>query len=174
MKNEILETLNLLCNNNIIDKSTIPNIDLYIDQLVTFIEENLYSNKTNHLTKSMVNNYSKHKIIPRTDKKKYSHNHIMLLIIIYNTKSILAMSDINKLFTSIDESKLENYYNYTTSITKDFNKVFIDKTTKDFDDILNNLDFDNDKSKIALLATKLAIEANYKKMLSEMLIEKYL
>ncbi len=173
MKNEILEVLEILTQNNTIDEKTIPNIDLYIDQLTTFIEENLYSNKENMITKSMVNNYCKNKVIQTSIKKKYSKSHIMLLIMIYHTKSIISISEIKNIFDTIGENNVELYYNYLNSEILGFNQTFIDETIKDIDKIFCDETFD-DKSKVAVLATKLAIESNYKKMLSELLIEKYL
>ena len=44
----------------------IPNIDLYMDQVTTFMEENLASTKRHEddkiLTKTMINNYAKNKL----------------------------------------------------------------------------------------------------------------
>ncbi len=175
MPEEIAKMLKILTDNNIIEVSDIPNIDLYIDQLVTFIDDNLYFNKDNHLTKAMVNNYCKNKVIPSAEKKRYTKNHILLLIIIYNTKSIISISDIKDIFSSVENEDVELYYNSTIDFIKTYNKEFTKSTMETFEYISSTFDDkDEDKLKIALLATKLAIEANYKKMLSEMLIEKYL
>ncbi len=176
MKKEIKNILEQLVQNNIIDISTIPNIDLYVDQLTTFIDDNIYNNKENHLTKSMINNYCKNKIIPPANKKKYSKNHLLLLIIIYNTKSVLSISDIQKIVCNVPNDNVINYYNTINGFLKDFNENFLEKTLMDYEYIFNDLDneFKTDKEQIAILATKLSIEANYKKMLAEILIHKYL
>lgn len=174
MKNEIKEILEELINSNIIDSSTIPNIDLYVDQLTTFIEDNSFSNTEKNLTKSMVNNYCKNKIIPSSTKKKYNKSHIMYLIIIYNTKSIISISDIKKIFDTFSEEDLINYYNITTNLMLDFNNHFYERINSDIDKILSNDNLDSDKKYIAILATKLAIEANTKKIFAELLISKFL
>ena len=54
----------------------IPDIDLYMDQVTTFMEEHLHSSKRypedKILTKTMINNYAKNRLIPPPEKKKYS------------------------------------------------------------------------------------------------------
>ena len=49
------------------------------------------------LTKTMINNYTKNKILPPPEKKKYSKEHIIMLISIYYLKNIASISDIRKL-----------------------------------------------------------------------------
>lgn len=174
MKDIIKEILDELFKKNIIDISNIPNIDLYVDQLTSFIEENTFSNKENNLTKPMINNYCKNKIIPPSTKKKYDKNHIMMLIIIYNTKSIISISDLKKIFDTFSENEITDYYNTINKLIISSNENFAENIFEDLENIETNSIFDKDSSRIAILATKLAIEANYKKILSELLIEKYL
>ena len=62
----------------------IPNIDLYMDQVTTFMEEQLSSTKRYEddkiLTKTMINNYAKNNLLPPPNKKKYSKEHLLVLI----------------------------------------------------------------------------------------------
>ncbi len=86
-----------------VDVSEIPNIDLYMDQLLTFMEESLRKSARHPgvdkiLTKTMINNYAKNDLLPPPIKKKYSKDHIILLIFIYYYKNILSFSDIQTLF----------------------------------------------------------------------------
>ena len=96
----------------IVPIETIPNIDLYMDQVTTFIESALSDCKRNKndkiLTKTMINNYAKAKIFPPPQKKKYTKNHIMLLIMIYHLKSILSISDISRLLKPVTEELTKN------------------------------------------------------------------
>ena len=75
----------------------IPNIALYMDQVTTFMEDNLASTKRHHddkiLTKTMINNYAKNKLLPPPEKKRYSREHLLMLIFIYYFKNILSISD---------------------------------------------------------------------------------
>lgn len=100
----------------------IPNIDLYMDQVTTFMEEQLRSTKRHEedkiLTKTMINNYAKNNLLPPPLKKKYSKEHILVLIFIYYLKNILSINDIqtllspltSKYFTNSDGLTLEDIY----------------------------------------------------------------
>lgn len=80
----------------------IPAIELYMDQVTTFMDQKLGGNKRAEddkvLTKTMINNYTKNAILPPPVKKKYSKNHIILLIYIYYLKNFLSINDIKTLF----------------------------------------------------------------------------
>lgn len=85
----------------------IPNIDLYMDQVTTFMEEHLQASKRypedKILTKTMINNYAKNHLLPPPDRKKYSKEHILLLIYIYYYKGILSIGDIERLLAPLTE-----------------------------------------------------------------------
>lgn len=86
----------------------IPNIDLYMDQVTTFMESHLKSSTRNPkedkiLTKTMINNYAKNDLLPPPVKKKYSKEHVLLLIFIYYYKGILSINDIQELLQPITE-----------------------------------------------------------------------
>lgn len=85
----------------------IPNIDLYMDQVTTFMDEHLRSSKRydddKMLTKTMINNYTKNDLLPSPNKKKYSKEHMLLLIFIYYFKSFLSISDIQNILTPLTE-----------------------------------------------------------------------
>ncbi len=179
IKFNIEEIIQELINTNTLDISNIPNIDLYVDQLTTFIEDNLYSNKENQLTKPMINNYCKNKVIPPAEKKKYTKTHLLLLIIMYNTKSVLSLPDIEKIFNSFtvadtDASSIVEYYNYVTETMHSLNLNLSTHVLTSYENIHSSSFNDKPKSELAILATQLAMEANVKKMLSEVIIEKYL
>ena len=72
---------------DLIDPSEIPDISLYMDQVTTYMDEHLKQSRRRDedkiLTKTMINNYAKNKLLPPPEKKKYAKDHIMLLILIY-------------------------------------------------------------------------------------------
>ena len=90
----------------------IPNIALYMDQVTTFMEDNLASTKRHDddkiLTKTMINNYAKNKLLPPPEKKRYSREHLLMLIFIYYFKNILSINDIQKLLTPINNRYFKN------------------------------------------------------------------
>ena len=77
-----------------------------MDQVTTFMEEQLVSSKRyaddKILTKTMINNYAKNKLLPPPEKKRYSKEHVLMLIFIYYFKNILSINDIQTLLTPID------------------------------------------------------------------------
>lgn len=91
----------------------IPNIDLYMDQVTTFMDRKLrattrYPEENKVLTKTMINNYAKNDLLPPPVKKKYSKEHVLLLIFIYYYKSILSINDIQTLLNPITEKFFQN------------------------------------------------------------------
>lgn len=85
----------------------IPNIDLYMDQLTTFMDTCLSDTKRypddKVLTKTMINNYAKNNLLPSPVNKKYSANHMILLIYIYYLKNVLSISDIETVLGPLTE-----------------------------------------------------------------------
>ena len=102
MQSEMRKSLNLILKQfselDYVHPEDIPNIDLYVDQVTTFIESQLSSLKRDEdekiLTKTMINNYTKNHVLPSPDKKKYSKDHVLTLILIYYLKSFLSIKDI--------------------------------------------------------------------------------
>lgn len=102
--NSILESLDHL---NYIPLDEIPNIDLYMDQVTTFMEKGLSPTKRYEedkiLTKTMINNYAKNNLLPPPEKKKYTKEHVLTLIFIYYFKNILSISDIQSILNPITD-----------------------------------------------------------------------
>lgn len=91
-----------------IELGDIPNIDLYMDQVTTFMDSKLkstvrYPEEGKILTKTMINNYAKNNLLPPPVKKKYSKEHMILLIFIYYYKGILSINDIQTLLKPLTE-----------------------------------------------------------------------
>ena len=113
--NSILSSLERI---DYIKPTEIPNIDLYMDQVTTFMEEHLQSSKRypddKILTKTMINNYAKNHLLPAPDKKKYS-------------KSILSIGDIQSLlepltqryFHKDGEMNMQSIYEEVFSLEKE-------------------------------------------------------
>jgi hypothetical protein len=120
--------------------SDIPNIDLYMDQVTTFMESKLRESSRNPeedkiLTKTMINNYAKNKLIPAPEKKKYSKEHLLLLILIYYFKSILSIKDIQTILNPLTEK----YYGHEMDEDgelglKDIYTEIVEVCTKGIDD----------------------------------------
>ena len=130
---------------NYIKPGDVPGINLYMDQVTTFMDEHLSDSKRHEddkiLTKTMINNYAKNNLLPPPVKKKYSKEHMLMLIFIYYFKSILSISDIQSILNPItdryfgkgsSEMSLEDIYKEvfglehqeTLNIMKDLAKKF--------------------------------------------------
>ena len=76
----------------------IPDLDLYMDQIMTLFEIHLANHKKNEddklLTKTMINNYSKAKVITPVKGKKYTKEQIIQM----------SIQEIKELLTPIYES----------------------------------------------------------------------
>ncbi len=91
----------------------IPDIELYVDQVTTFMGTHLKNTTRNPesdkiLTKTMINNYAKNDLLPPPSKKKYTRDHVLLLIFIYYYKGILSISDIQELLRPITDRFFAN------------------------------------------------------------------
>ena len=95
-----------------ISASELPNIDLYMDQVTTFMDEHLAACRRTDddkiLTKTMINNYTKNDFLPPPVKKKYSKEHMYLLIFLYYFKNVLSINDIQKIFKPLTEMFYSN------------------------------------------------------------------
>ena len=126
--NSILESFDRI---DYIKAEDIPNIDLYMDQVTTFMDTKMKHTTRKPdddkiLTKTMINNYAKNNLLPPPVKKKYSKEHMMILIFIYYFKGILSIGDIQKLLSPLTERyfgksgdiTLENIYEEVFSLEK--------------------------------------------------------
>ena len=105
--NELTEYLKSLHH---VHAGSLPSLDLDMDQVTGFMEEHLASMKRHPedkaLTKTMINNYAKNKILPPPVGKRYNKNHMLILLLIYYYKSMLSLSDIR----TVVDPLAENYF----------------------------------------------------------------
>ena len=112
MKKAILSLLDKLSGIDYINPESIPNIDLYMDQITSFMDDQLEMSKRREddklLTKTMINNYTKNDLLPPPVKKKYSKEHLLSLIFIYYLKNILSINDIQTVLNPITDKYFGN------------------------------------------------------------------
>ncbi len=113
------EMMELFSRLTYIKPDEIPDIPLYMDQITTFMETKLDACKRypdeKILTKTMINNYTKNRLIPPPDKKKYSKDHLILLLFIYYFKDFLSISDIDAILRPIEENHFQTEDGLTMS-----------------------------------------------------------
>ncbi|MEH7418266.1 DUF1836 domain-containing protein [Neobacillus drentensis] len=123
----MLQNINSLGLETSLTLDDIPNIDLYMDQVIQLFENNFNDSKRNQedkiLTKTMINNYAKGKLIFPIQNKKYSREHLILMSLIYQLKGALSINDIKVTLSDInqkiinDEIDLDSFYTSYLQLT---------------------------------------------------------
>lgn len=168
----------------------IPNIDLYMDQLTSFMDERL-KKTTRHpetdkiLTKTMINNYAKNNLLPPPVRKKYSKDHLILLIFIYYYKSILSISDIQTLIEPLksrfhlsdDEFNLSNIYETAYELQSEELEPVIEDLKKKYERSLKTYEDENipddmkNRMQLFSFITLLSYDVYVKKLLIEKIVD---
>ena len=181
---EILNSLHLESN---IKLDEIPEIDLYMDQVIQLFESKLSEQKRKEdekiLTKTMINNYAKGKLLLPIKNKKYSKEHIILMSLIYNLKGALSINDIKlSLDKIINKSEEENYP------LRELYSCFLEECVNDEnnfrEDVINKIENINNKidenkvlnsefEKRFLLLCSLVNMSNMYRRMSEKLIDEF-
>lgn len=187
LKKSILESLDRI---QFVDFDEMPNIDLYMDQVTTFMDKHLQSSTRNPgddkiLTKTMINNYAKNDLLPPPVKKKYSRDHMMILVMIYYLKGVLSFNDIQHLLKPITDKyfqaeegyNLENIYkelfSFQESQKENIKKDIEDKLTKAQASFQNAPAEDQDFFELLSTITLLGFDVYVKRLLMEKLIDGY-
>lgn len=148
----------------------LPDLDLYMDQVITYLEKclgplNEYTNDK-LITSSMINNYVKGNVIPNPVSKKYSRMHLIYIIAICTLKQVLPIADIAKILV-ISEDEAENYFLY--DVFRNSSDEAINSISKSVIDTIKTFD-ENSDDELKMLALKLAVQANASKMISERIL----
>lgn len=173
----------------------IPDIDLYVDQVNAFIDKKLAHlkrhDKDKLLTKTMINNYTKAGLLMPPSKKKYTREHIALLILVYSSKHILSINDISMLFAPLlgsaegrpgyDENNLKDWideiYALTQAINRDyandFSSICVSKL-ESVKEMTSDIECEEkEQLEWFLMVMFLVSQAAMQKRLAEKIIDKY-
>lgn len=151
----------------------LPDFDIYSEQLVEIVNKALEAmfDKDNKLTKSMVNNYVKHKIMPSPIKKRYFRNHIVYCIVITVFKNNLSIAEIDGgILHELKKSSIEESYNYFCDKIESVLRLIIDILNKQDDPdtkMTATIDVDLDKRN----GLTLAIVSVCTKVITQKLLE---
>ena len=100
----------------------IPDLEIYMDQLTTYLDKRLgFYNREGEspfVTRSMVNNYSKAKLLPPPAAKRYSRVHVMLLSLVCQLKRIFTIQDLGRLLAPTGGGFSSNDYVQITVLTQ--------------------------------------------------------
>ena len=170
-----------------VEEKDIPEIDLYMDQVIQIFEQKLSSSKRKDsdkvLTKTMINNYAKAKLLMSIKNKKYSKEHLLLMSMIYDLKGSLSISDIKDLFDNIvkkyDEDKeydLRSLYKLYLDTNKSNFKDLLDNIHKQLESIKeivdDNEDFNEYEEKFLFICSMVSMSNMYRR-LAEAMVDEY-
>ena len=107
------------------DWSMIPDIDLYMDQVIAYMKRQhigLEDENDENLTPAMINNYIKSGLLPRAKGKKYNREHIGYMTFICLLKQILTVSESGVLLSEMMKHKdmQTAYENYKEVVDREF------------------------------------------------------
>jgi len=187
---QLIELINEISNFEDIKLSDIPCVDLYMDQVTTFFDDKLSPLKRDAdekiLTKTMINNYAKAKLLMPIKGKKYSKDQVVLLSMIYNLKQILSLNDLNLILSpiiknlSLDKQNtfLDEIYNVFLDINKlqreEFNSWFKNKLQLVSEEAANIESENGETIEVILTILMLISSANAQKKMAEKIIDKFL
>lgn len=151
-KNELDKLIDNLYLDEIVELDEIPELDLYMDQVIQLFEnkynKTLRTEEDKVLTKTMINNYAKDKIFMPIKNKKYSKEHLILISLIYELKGSLSISDIKKVLTPI-VSTLNNNEEYDIrNLYRDYTEVYGEDVNLFKESAADRLKYIEDKLKI--------------------------
>jgi DNA-binding transcriptional MerR regulator len=180
--NKIIEDLEL---ENKLTLDEIPNIDLYMDQVIQLFEKKFTGLKRNAndkiLTKTMINNYAKGKLFFPIKNKKYSKEHLILISLIYQLKGALSINDIKATLGGINEKIIKDglglddfykgYLNLTTKNVENFKKDIQERAIETDEEITEMEDPRSSDLEKALMIASLTHISNLYRRTAEKLVD---
>lgn len=139
----------------------LPDIDLYMDQLITFLEKQLYVFQTSSLDKqitpSMINNYVKGEVLKAPIAKKYNREHLALIEEICTLKQVLSIAEVKQIEDERYNGSEENIDVFTHF--NNLNNEALEQAINETREKLNKID-NNNKDELIDLSMNLALIAN--------------
>ena len=148
----------------------LPDIDLYMDQMITYLERNLntfsLSSLDKQITSSMINNYVKSDTIPSPTGKKYNKEHIALILEICMLKRAINISDIKQIIDSEyqNASFSETYNDFATKSDE-----ILHSTCENAKEKLREIETNNHQE-LLKLALELSLVANANIMIAKRIL----
>ncbi len=151
--NEPLKTFDM------IDIDRMPDLALYMDQVITFITQQLEDiavegEKT--ITPSMINNYTKNEVLPRPVNKKYNKEHLSSVLMLSVFKQIIPINDAKALIDKDDTQAIFTRYDDFAEMQKTQVRDHADMLEK----ALKELDEQDGKEALLKLSMDMIVEAN--------------
>lgn len=151
--------------------SQFPGIDLYMDQVVTYLEKLLNILGTEEpgkiITSSMVNNYVKEGYLKRPVNKKYDRVHLVTLYIMSMLKPVLPIPLIANSLNNFDNE--QDYRSFFEEFAKLQDQAF-NTVSQKLSAVLNQLNEEDYEKALRLFALQLTSEANAYRIAAEKIL----
>lgn len=160
----INKLLNASMDRGSLDPEQIPNLDLYIDQIIMLIEKFVGTQPDGQppLTRTMIHNYSKAGLISPVKGKKYSKEHIMEMFAVYSLKNTLSIEQIKRVLCALDDGQQdllnEKYQEYLQE-----NQTLRETFCREIENMMEGVSSDD----YAELYTRLLLLADMAQMLTD-------
>ena len=122
---EILNMKKLLEQDRPESWELLPDIELYMDQVVSYLPRQSVGGKVPSMTSAMINNYVKDGLLPRACGKRYHKEHLIYLTAIGLLKNVLTVKDMKLLLDGEirEGAEAEFYENFLRGIDEAFDRV---------------------------------------------------
>jgi len=178
---DIQELIERLVQQQPIEYKELPSIPLYMDQITTFLEERMRdgtgAGEERRPTKTMINNYTKAGVLPPPEKKKYSREHVLLLILLCQMKPTLSIADIGKFTAQLRQTagsaaELRQFYEQFLKLDRECRTSFYAMIEQQYQQIRASLGEQGMEKQAALMyALLLADHAAEEKRLAELILD---
>jgi DNA-binding transcriptional MerR regulator len=152
--------LNELNNFSFKKYEELPDIELYMDQVVTFLEKQIKifqnSSLDKQITSSMINNYVKGEVVSAPIAKKYNREHLAAIEEVISLKQVLSIAEVKQILNERYKDNPEK-----GEIFNSFNELQTEKITSTVNEAfkhLNDID-DNDTKALIDLALDFSLSA---------------
>lgn len=167
----VREWTDKLGSSQLVDWDQLPDIGLYMDQVVTILERQtgqyLQDEDIKAITPSMINNYVKDGTIKRPTLKKYGREHLADLIILNSAKQVIPIADISVLLRHMeDEVSTAEKYSYYRALQQEACESVAARMRQ----ALDNVGTECDERQLFIFASRLVLEANLMTSAAKMLL----
>ncbi|WP_280771422.1 DUF1836 domain-containing protein [Salipaludibacillus daqingensis] len=162
----------------------IPDLDLYMDQVIQLFDRTFQNAKRNDkekiITKTMINNYAKGGLLPPIKNKRYSKEHVMLISLIFELKGALSINDIKKTLqhindkTSSDEYGVDDFYKRYLNIASENASSFVKETnehTKIITEEVKRMEGDEYVQQVLMILSMITMSNFYRKSAEKLIDE---
>ena len=158
---ELEELRRRLAQDRPVSWEALPDISLYMDQLIGYMPRQLirYGGEE-WLTSAMVNNYIKDGLLPRAEGKRYSKVHLAYLTEICALKQVLPVKDAGLLAGHRGQEEAEEAY-----------AVFREELDRALGETASRLDTEREKEELPRLALELALRSYADKLACQRILE---